>query len=241
MHPPRAHRLRAWLADSLRAHALRFERPLAPEYADAVGNRMLLAFVAVALGLFLGLRHLLGAAGAAALPTARTGFVLILLAAFAGAQRAGVRAPFATVGLHPWAQWTRRERLYLLQTAPLAALAFAVVFRAPLLALVAQHGVRGFVLFSLLTGLAWGMVQEFFYRGWLQTELTRRFGALRALLAANLAFTFGPLHADLLAAGRWGSLAAVFGIGLLFGLLYRRSGNLWIPALLHGLWPPNMA
>ncbi len=39
---------------------------------------------------------------------------------------------------------------------------------------------------------------------------------------------------------RWGGLAAIFAIGLFFGLVYWRSGNVWIPAVLHGLWPLNM-
>jgi hypothetical protein len=99
-------------------------------------------------------------------------------------------------------------------------------------------------VFSVLTGFAWGVVQEFLYRGWLQTELTRRFGGMPGLLVANLVFTFGPLHLDHVLGPHgpsWGTLAAIFGIGLLFGLIYRRSGNLWIPALLHGLWPLNMS
>ena len=86
-------------------------------------------------------------------------------------------------------------------------------------------------------------MQEFLYRGWLQTELSRRFGALAGLLAANVVFTFGPLHWAHVAGAtgpQWGMLAAVFGIGLFFGILYRRSGNVWIPAVLHGLWPLNM-
>ena len=88
------------------------------------------------------------------------------------------------------------------------------------------------------------MVQEFFYRGWLQTELTRRFGAIIGLLLANIVFTLGPLHLNYLigpAGVHWGGLAAVFGIGLFFGIVYARSGNLWIPAAMHGIWPPNMS
>ena len=80
-------------------------------------------------------------------------------------------------------------------------------------------------------------------RGWLQSELTRRFGALAGLLIANAAITFGPLHFDYyvgMDVVYWGGLAAVFGVGLFFGLFYRRSGNLWIPAVLHGIWPLNM-
>src|SRR6202163_3513554 len=130
-----------------------------------------------------------------------------------------------------------------LEVVPLVTVVFAIVFHRLLLALLELHGVAGFLLFSILTGLLWGMVQEFLYRGWLQTELTRRFGAIVGLLVANVAFTFGPLHLNyLIGPGgvRWGGLAAVFGIGLFFGIVYYRSGNLWIPAVLHGLWPPNM-
>ena len=148
------------------------------------------------------------------------------------------------MGLRRFADWTLRERLYLLEVAPLAAVLFAIVFANRLLALLDKHGFAGFLVFSVFTGFLWGILQEFLYRGWLQTELTRRFGAMAGLLVANLAFTFGPLHVDYLlepAGVRWGGLAAVFGIGLFFGIVYYRSGNLWIPAVLHGLWPPNMS
>jgi membrane protease YdiL (CAAX protease family) len=168
----------------------------------------------------------------------------VLLAAFIVAQRAFVGLPMVAVGLRRFADWTLRERLYLLEVVPLAAVVFAIVFANRLLALLDKHGFAGFLLFSVLTGLLWGIVQEFLYRGWLQTELTRRFGAMAGLLVANLAFTFGPLHLNYLlepAGVRWGGLAAVFGIGLFFGIVYYRSGNLWIPAVLHGLWPPNMS
>lgn len=231
-----------WL-DSLKAHLLFFERPLAPAYPASRGLRMLVAFFVVAVALFFALRH--GLAGirlgeGAFRPSL---FVAGLFAAFLVLQRAWLHLPFAHVGLRPWRDWTRRERLYLFQVVPLAALVFALVFRTHLQALWQSHGTAGFVVFSLATGLAWGAIQELLYRGWLQTELTRRFGAWAGLLLANLAFTFGPLHLDYLTdpqGPRWLGLLAVFGIGLLFGTLYRRSGNLWLPALLHGLWPPNM-
>lgn len=236
-------RSRSLLVDSALAHGLRFEAPLAPTYGNAVGIRVLVAFIAVAVGTFFALPVLSTALGARGLPVANLGFVAALLVAFVVAQRAFIRAPFAEVGLRRFADWTRRERLYLFQVVPLAAVAFAIVFREHLLALREQHGLAGFLLFPVLTGLAWGIVQELLYRGWLQTELTRRFGAAAGLLVANVAFTFGPLHLDYLvdpAGVRWGGLLAVFGIGLFFGWVYRRSGNVWIPAALHGLWPLNM-
>ena len=230
-------------SDSLQAHALQFEKPLAPNYPDAAGIRVLLAFLLVGIGLFFAFRFAIGAAGWRGLPAATPGFVVALLAAFFATQRTLVRLPMTEIGLRSFAQWTRRERLYLFQVAPLAAVAFAIVFGDHLSALVGRHGIAGFLLFSVLTGLLWGMVQEFIYRGWLQTELTRRFGKIAGLLVANVVFTFGPLHFGYLLAPagvRWGGLLAIFGIGLFFGIVYWRSGNLWIPAVLHGLWPPNM-
>ena len=82
--------------------------------------------------------------------------------------------------------------------------------------------------------------QELLYRGLLQTELVRRWGTLTGILVSNLVFTFGPLHAyHFLAAQRSPShlwiFAAIFSIGLLFAILYKRSGNLWIIGVMHGL------
>lgn len=239
----RDRRPRSLLADSLRAHALLFETPPTPGYADAAGMRIVVAFLAVAAGLFFALRLALDAAGMRGLPAANFLFVVALLAAFVLAQRACIRLPFADVGLRRMTEWSRRERLYVFQVVPLAIAVFSIVFHEHLLRLLERHGTAGFLLFSLLTGVLWGMAQEFLYRGWLQTELTRRFGAAAGVLAANAVFAFGPLHFDyFLGPGgvRWGGLAAVFAIGLFFGIVYRRSGNLWIPAVLHGLWPPNM-
>jgi membrane protease YdiL (CAAX protease family) len=203
---------------------------------------MLVAFVVVGIGMLLALRSASAAPALRGLPAANLGIVVVLFAAFLVVQRAFVRLPMTDVGLRRFADWTRRERLYFLQVVPLAAVVFAVLFRGHLRTLLGEHGLLGFLLFSVLTGLAWGMVQEFLYRGWLQTELTRRFGATAGLLAANVAFTFGPLHIDYFSGPigvRW-DLVAVFCIGLFFGIVYRRSGNLWIPAVLHGLWPLNM-
>lgn len=205
---------------------------------------MLAAFLVVAVGAFYALRVAFEATGIRGHPGANLAFVLGLLAVFVPAQVALVRTPFADLGLRRLARWSRLERLYALQVIPPAAVIFAIVFRDHLLALVGKHGTPGFMVFSVLTGVAWGIVQELLYRGWLQTELVRRFGPPVGVLAANAAFTFGPLHFDQLLGAdgvRWGFLAAVFATGLFFGILYRRSGNLWIPAVLHGLWPLNMA
>jgi len=237
-------RLQSLLAESVRAHALKFETPLAPTYGDAAGIRILVAFLVIGVGMLIAMRLVFDSADVRGLPAANFSFVVALLAAFVVTQRTFVRVAVAAVGLRRFADWTLRERLFFLQAVPIASVLFAIVFGNHLLALLEQHGFAGFLLFSVLTGLLWGMVQEFLYRGWLQTELTRRFGATAGLLAANAVFTFGPLHFNYLvgpAGVRWSGLAAIFGIGLFFGFVYYRSGNVWIPAVLHGLWPPNMS
>jgi hypothetical protein len=152
----RGNRPRSLLAESVRAHALRFETPLAPTYGDAIGIRVLVAFLVVGVGMLLALRVGFDAAGVHGLPAANLGFVVALLAAFVVAQRAFVRMPMAGVGLRRFADWTRRERLFFLQVVPVAVVAFTIVFRDHLLALLERHGLAGFVLFSVLTGLVWG-------------------------------------------------------------------------------------
>ena len=177
---------------------------------------MLVAFLVVAVGMFFALRFVAGAAGFAGIACCEPGF---RRCAACGICR-------DAAGVHHACRWLsrarvdspiskQRERLYFFEVVPLATVVFAIVFHAHLLRLLEQHGFAGFLLFSVLTGLLWGMVQEFLYRGWLQTELTRRFGALIGLLAANVAFTFGPLRISYHTEPggvRWGSLAAVFGI-----------------------------
>ena len=231
-------------SESISAHALRFEKPLAPTYDDGAGLRMSVAFLVVGIAMPFLLRFAFQLAGVHGSPGANLGFVVAWLAAFALVHRSFVRLPMAAVGLRPYHDWTRRERLYFAQVVPLAAVVFAVLFRAHLQALQDRHGLAGFLLFSVFGGLAWGIAQELVYRGWLQTELTRRWGAIAGLLLANLVFTFGPLHFDYFGGPggvRWSGLAAIFGIGLFFGIVYSRSGNVWIPAVMHGLWPLNMS
>ncbi len=88
--------------------------------------------------------------------------------------------------------------------------------------------------------MIWGFYQEYLYRGLLQTELVRRWGAVAGILVSNLLFTFGPLHAYHLwigvnAPSHLFIFVAIFAIGLYFGVLFQSSKNLWIIGILHGL------
>src|ERR1700681_3476753 len=95
-----------------------FETPLAPIYGNAVGIRMLVAFLVVAIGLFFALRLLAGAAGLQGTPVANLGFVVALLAAFVVAQRTFGRMPMAAVGVGRFADWELGQPLYFLRWFP---------------------------------------------------------------------------------------------------------------------------
>jgi membrane protease YdiL (CAAX protease family) len=69
----------------------------------------------------------------------------------------------------------------------------------------------------------------------LQSELVRRWGALAGILVANVLYTFGPLHWNYWSPVNLPMFAAIFAIGLFFGTLFHRSGNLWIVAIMHGI------
>jgi CAAX protease family protein len=137
---------------------------------------------------------------------------------------AGLR--FGAIGFRRWREWSLAEKSYFIQVACAASIVFAVLYPGALQASVAM----------LATNFLWGFHQEVVYRGMLQTELARRIGGVAGVLVANLFFTFGPLHLyHFSGATPWPMFAAIFAIGLLFGAIFQRSGNLWIVAVFHGL------
>jgi membrane protease YdiL (CAAX protease family) len=69
----------------------------------------------------------------------------------------------------------------------------------------------------------------------LQSELVRRWGTFAGILVANILYTFGPLHWTYWSPLNVPMFAAIFAIGLFFGILFSRSGNLWIVAVMHGI------
>jgi len=159
------------------------------------------------------------------------GLALVLVPGIAGTK-------LSQLGLRPWRDWSATERSYFLQVVVIANVVFPLVLTAPLGDRVAQAGMAWSVWNVFVPYLFFGFYQELVYRGMVQLELVRRWGAPIGIVAANVLFTFGPLHWYYFASR--GSLAvpmfaAIFVIGLFFGVLYRRSGNLWIVATLHAI------
>jgi membrane protease YdiL (CAAX protease family) len=115
---------------------------------------------------------------------------------------------------------------------------FPLVLAGPIRNRLAQPGVAWSLGNVFLPYLFFGFYQEVVYRGMVQSALVRRWGAAAGVLVANLLYTFGPLHLSTFRAPAARALpmfAGIFAIGLLFGILYRRSGNLWIVAVFHAI------
>ena len=223
-----------------RGHLFLFDKPPAPAYPPQAGSKLLLLFVVLE---FL-LRPLLVAGARWLTLVDRAWWILAqvtLLVPLVGwllTKFAGVR--LSQLGLYQWRSWSKTEKLYFLQVIPIAIFVFSSVFSERLLGFWARSDLPWIGLFIFLPRMIWGFYQESVYRGILQTELVRRWGTLPGILTSNLIFTFGPLHTYhfALAQGNPSHLwifAAIFGIGLFFAILYKRSGNLWMVGIMHGI------
>ncbi len=218
----------------LRGHFLLFERSERPAYSPATGLRLLAVFLILefVMGPRFGLLSWLGVA----LPPPGLRVTLLLATALL-AVRLGAKASFSDIGFLAWRKWTATERLYFAQVVLLAMGAFvALHFRQIQRLPGGWLAAAGIVAVELL----WGFYQEVNYRGILQTELTRRLGSTWGPLAANVVFTFGPLHFYHFTAARpWSStaaiLAATFGIGLIFAFIFHRTRNVWLVGVMHGI------
>jgi membrane protease YdiL (CAAX protease family) len=218
------------VAPHWRGHLLLFEPGPRPAYAPAAGIRLLIVFVM--LEWLVGPRlHLFAWLGwRAPEPLLR---VALLLAAALLLARFFARVPLAEIGFRRWSAWTTTEKSYFLQVLVIANIVFAIVTRdRPALA---HTGLQGVLLVA--SAFLWGFYQEVLYRGLLQTELVRRWGALAGIFATNVLFLLGPLHAYHFESSGppWVMLAGILAVGIYLSALYHRSRNLWITATFHGI------
>jgi len=221
----------------LQGHVLLFGNKRLLTYDSAAGLRLLLIFILLegAIGPRLWLFNLFGLP----LPSAWLRVpVLLVVAIILVRFFAGVK--LAQIGLYRWRNWSLTEKSYLIQVIVIANVIFGILFANRLRMIVADPGIWWRpAATAVVINFVWGFHQELVYRGILQTELVRRWGPLVGILASNLLFTFGPLHfyhfsgrAPLHALPMF---AGIFVTGLFFAVLFRRSGNLAIVCVLHGL------
>jgi membrane protease YdiL (CAAX protease family) len=220
----------------LRGHFLLFDQRKPPGYSATAGLR-LLVIVAV-LELVIGPRAwLLDRLGVQLPPAAR---LVLLFTLCLVAVRLWAKVRLEDIGFLAWREWTATERWYFAQVVPLAIVIFGAIHAAQLAPLTSRAQLWSLFAAIVVVELAWGFYQELIYRAILQTELTRRWGAVAGVLVANLLFTFGPLHFYHFTSGRpWLAIAAIlaatFAIGLFFAFIFHRTRNLWIVGTFHGI------
>jgi CAAX protease family protein len=220
----------------VRGHLLLFDQREAPAYSATTGVRLLV--VVGVLEIVVGPRaHLLSWLG---LDLAAWVRVPLLLTASILLARYWAKAKLSDVGFQSWRTWTTTEKLYFAQVVLLANGIFAAVYSAQLAPLARHHEEWGAAATLFAVQLLWGFYQEVNYRGILQTELTRRFGNRWGPLAANLAYTLGPLHLYHLTSSRSPAsialvLGATFAIGLFFAFIFHRTRNVWLVGVFHGI------
>jgi len=225
-----------WLGRHLKGHVLLFAPKYSLAYESSAGLRLLLIFLLLeaVIGPRLSLFRLLGLP----LPPpwlrvpVLLGLGLVLIRFFA-------RLRLAQIGLSAWRYWSVTEKSYFFQVFLIANAVFVILYADQLRMILADTSLRGQAALVVFTNLLWGFHQELVYRGILQTELVRRWGSLLGILVSNLLFTFGPLHFYHFSGSVPGRalpmFAGIFLIGLFFGVLFRRSGNLAIVGVLHGV------
>jgi len=224
------------LGRHLKGHLLRFERRTAPPHDAAAGLRLMLIFLLLesAIGPRLTLFTLLGWP----VPPGWVRVPALLILALVLIRFFGRVTP-AQIGLVPWREWSLTEKSYFIQGLVIATAIFGMLYAGRLSRVVADPALWGATALGVATHFLWGCYQELMYRGILQTELVRMWGVVPGILVSNLLFTFGPLHVHHFS-GRTlpqalPMFAGIFAIGLFFGLLFRRSGNLAMVGMFHGL------
>lgn len=223
-------RQRRW-SPHLRGHLLLFDRRPAPAYTAHVGVRLVLAAASLEVVRLAAVRWLYPGVPLWLLLGALLGLALLAVPGIAGAR-------LSQLGFRPWRDWTATEKSYFLQVLVIANVVFPIVLAAPLANRVAQLGMVWGLWNVFVPYLFFGFYQELVYRGMVQPEAVRRWGAPVGIVVTNVLYTFGPLHwyyftSHASIAGPM--FASIFAIGLFFGILYWRSGNLWIVASFHAI------
>ena len=170
-----------------RGHFLLFDPRSAPHWDAETGARLLLIAVGVeAIRLVaVGWLH----------PTVPLLIlVLLFLAGLLGSVRFVRGSSCRRSDYIRGATWSAVEKSYFVQLLVIANVVFPLVFASRLRLILAQPSVVATVWNAFVPYLFFGFYQEVVYRGILQSEFVRRWGALAGILSANVFYTFGPLH-----------------------------------------------
>jgi membrane protease YdiL (CAAX protease family) len=108
-----------------------------------------------------------------------------------------------------------------------------------------EHKLDPFFALQMIVGVPiWLLIlspfQEFFFRGWLQPRFEISLGAWPGLIVASVAFAVWHLcpafeEAQIVPIRSASGMAFTAGMGLVFGYVFRRTGNIAAPWLAHVL------
>ena len=219
------------ISPHIRGHLLLFDEKLAPSYGAGTGVRLFVTAVLLEVVRLVAVRWLQPAIPLWLLLPLLLGFALLSIPVV-------TRLRLSQIGFRRWREWTATEKSYFLQILVIANMVFPLVFAAPLRNRLAEPSVVWTLWSVFVPYLFFGFYQELVYRGILQLELVRRWGTFVGILVANVLYTFGPLHSYYFSSRASLAIpmfASIFVIGLFFGVLFRRSGNLWIVAIFHAI------
>ena len=117
--------------------------------------------------------------------------VLLLLAGVLGLVRFAAQLKLSGIGLYPWSEWSPVEKSYFVQLLVIANIVFPLVFANRLRLILAQPSVVATVWSAFVPYLFFGFYQEVVYRGILQSEFVRRWGALAGILTPMCSIPLG--------------------------------------------------
>ncbi len=211
-----------------RGHVFLFDREREPvTYGSAAGARLLLIVVGLE-----AIRLVRQPLQLSVLPLGLEVAIYLFLALASTRVFAGVT--WDQIGFRRWGLWNATEKAYFVEVLVLVNVVFLILFGSRLRAVLSDPSVLSSVFVPYLV---YGFYQEVLYRGLLQTELVRRWGAWAGILVSNTLYAFGPQHYQYFSSKPSIAVpmfAAIFAIGLVFALVFHRARNLWIVAVMHG-------
>lgn len=154
----------------LRGHLLLFDREPAPSPSPHAGVRLLLAAGVVELARIVVVTWLYPDAPVWLLAPALLGLALLAVPGIAGIR-------LSQLGFRRWRNWTTTEKSYFLQVIAIANVVFPIVLAGQIRNRAAQPGLAWSLCTVFVPYLFFGFYQELVYRGMVQLELTRRWGA----------------------------------------------------------------
>lgn len=137
---------------------------------------------------------------------------------------------------------TRKKIIFLVVALPIGAILFSVTEWEDILQ-IKENNLLQYVPLWFVTGFFIGVGQEFTFRGLIYTGVNKMAGMKWAIVISTICFVFGSIHSPRMYAyfmnGYVSETILLFVVFTLAGLFFtwvrRRTDNVMIPAMIHGI------